>query len=105
MTTDHVFREAIAIAYERPRKRTKLDTLEDAARVVMQSPDPKRADSNTTMASEQKRITAECRMREQFRATATGRFTPDQIAEQKLLLARAKARREADLRPDQRWSK
>lgn len=36
MTTDHVFREAIAIAYEKPPKRTKQDALEDAARAVVQ---------------------------------------------------------------------
>ena len=36
MTTDHVFREAIAIAYEKPPKRTKADALEDAARAVVQ---------------------------------------------------------------------
>ena len=37
MTTDHVLREAIAIAYEKPPKRNKYrDKLEDAARAVVQ---------------------------------------------------------------------
>ena len=36
MTTDHLFREAIAIAYEKPPKRTKQDALEAAARAVAQ---------------------------------------------------------------------
>ena len=37
MTTDHVFREAIAIAYEKPPKRNKYrDKLDAAARAVVQ---------------------------------------------------------------------
>ena len=55
MTTDHVFREAIAIAYEKPPKRTKQDALEDAARAVVQGKSPERPDSNTSMVIPRRR--------------------------------------------------
>lgn len=107
----HLERYAVTIATcaDRPkalRKQSKyLEQLEDATRAVIQGEAPKRADSNTSMASEQARVKQAYRTLERTGVPSSDRFSKSQVEAQMLLLARSKARRDAGKRADEEWGR